>query len=226
MIIGLSGVAGSGKDLFFSLLKRKLPIIKTSLAESLKRELSDWSREHYGIDPLFCSREEKNIIRPLLVFHGVHKRHASKGRHWIKRLELEMNGIRNVRDKETGVEKHVVITDIRYDEYKNDEVSWLKDEMDGILVHISQYRKVARLNSFVQEWTPPANSEEERNDPRLKEKADYSIEWEWEAGKDRDQRRTEKHENPIVSWLNGNGSAGKTETKNSPRSMLSHLFRG
>ena len=76
MIIGLSGVAGAGKDLFYSLLEQSLPCVKASLADSLKRETSEWCKEHYGIDPLRCTREEKDIIRPFLVFHGVNKRHS------------------------------------------------------------------------------------------------------------------------------------------------------
>ena len=33
----------------------------------------------------------------------------------------------------------LVITDVRYDEYNNDEVDWLKNELGGTLVHLSQY---------------------------------------------------------------------------------------
>ena len=204
MIIGLSGVAGAGKDLFYSLLEQSLPCVKASLADSLKRETSEWCKEHYGIDPLRCTREEKDIIRPFLVFHGVNKRHSSKGRHWIKRLELELNGIRSIRHIETHVQKTVVITDIRYDEYEEDEVSWLKNEMKGILVHVSQYKNVPRLNSEKREFVAPANSEEARNAPRLKENADYSIEWERIEAENREELLKKEHIEPFISWLNKN----------------------
>ena len=178
-IIGISGVAGAGKDTFYDLLSQSIPCHKYSLADELKKEVSQWSRMHYGIDSEFCSREEKETIRPFLVFHGTTKRHASKGRHWINKLSNSM-----VKDK---VEGFKVVTDIRYDEYENDEVSWLKNELNGILVHVSQFeyrRKEAWVPSgetgtLIKKFKDPINSEEARNEPRLKEKSDYQIEWEF-----------------------------------------------
>ena len=32
-----------------------------------------------------------------------------------------------------------IVTDIRYSEYKKDEVDWVKNELNGVVVHISQY---------------------------------------------------------------------------------------
>ena len=77
-IIGISGVAGAGKDTFFNLLSQYAPCRKYSLADELKKELNQWCRMHYGIDSQTCTREEKEIIRPLLVFHGALKRQAGR----------------------------------------------------------------------------------------------------------------------------------------------------
>ena len=177
-IIGISGVAGSGKDTFFELLSARAPCRKYSLADELKKEVSQWCRMHYGIDPETCSREEKEIVRPFLVFHGVTKRHASNGRHWIDKINDRI-----IKDKVHGFK---IITDIRYDEYENDEASWLKNELNGTLIHVSQYeiKKVTSKKNWPKEeitrvFRKPANEEEARNDPRIKKKSDFNIEWEF-----------------------------------------------
>ena len=66
-VIGLSGVAGVGKDLFFQLLSKKINVRRFALADALKREASIWTYKQYGIDALNCSREEKEVIRRFLV---------------------------------------------------------------------------------------------------------------------------------------------------------------
>ena len=167
-IIGLSGVAGVGKDTFYSLLSERVPCVRFALADVLKEEVNLWCKKHYFIDPSSCSREDKEIIRPLLVTHGVIKRKQTEGRYWIEKLEQKLH--------HSNSRGFVIITDIRYDEYENDEVSWLKKEMNGLLVHISQFKKTD--DSLTNEFKAPANAEEERNNPRLIEKSDYKLEWE------------------------------------------------
>ena len=169
-IIGISGVAGSGKDTFYELLAERMPCTKYSLADELKKEVNQWCRMHYGIDSVNCSREDKENIRPFLVFHGTNKRRNTNGRHWIEKINDKI-----IKDKFNGLK---IVTDIRYDDYENDEASWLKDEIGGVLVHVSQYT-VENTHSPVRCFKEPANSEEARNDPKLKEKSDYEIEWEF-----------------------------------------------
>ena len=69
---------------------------------------------------------------------------------------------------------YAVVTDIRFDEYEEDEVYWLKNEMGGILVHISLFE----FKNGKKIFNKPANSDEASQNPRLLEKADYIIEWE------------------------------------------------
>ena len=194
MVIGLSGVAGAGKDLFFSMLSNKLNCQKFSLADALKNEVGLFSYPQYGIDPLNCSREEKNIIRPLLVLHGTFKRGQSEGRHWIEQLNKKIL-LNNINDS------IVVITDIRYDDYPKDEVFWLKKELGGVLVHISMYKELTRLNGRKKEFVQPINSEEARNDPKLKSQADYIVEWK-KAENDK-EKELEPYIDAFISWLNG-----------------------
>ena len=194
MVIGLSGVAGAGKDLFFSLLSKRLNCLKFSLADALKSEVGLFSYPQYGIDPLNCSREEKDIIRPLLVMHGTFKRSQSEGRHWIEKMNKKIL-LNNINDS------IVVITDIRYDDYPKDEVFWLKEELDGVLIHISMYEELPRLNGKHKEFVQPINKEEERNDPKLKSQADYTVEW--KKAKNDKEKELEPYIDGFISWLNG-----------------------
>ena len=170
MIIGLSGVAGSGKDTFYELLNEQMDCKRVAIADALKREANGWTLRHYGIDALTCSREDKEKIREFLVFHGLRKREATRGRYWINLASRTI--AKNAPDYTT------VITDIRYDKYENDEANWLKDELNGILVHVSMWdwyidvEEGARIKKYIT----PANAEEECNDPKLKAKADYLFE--------------------------------------------------
>ena len=114
-IIGLSGLAGAGKDLFFSILSEKINCKRFALADELKRETKPILLENYGIDPTTCSREEKEKIRDFLVFHGSFRRDETNGRYWIDRLTPSL------KNHSDGC---AVVTDIRYDEHPLDEVHW------------------------------------------------------------------------------------------------------
>ena len=177
-IIGIAGVAGAGKDTFYSLLSQRMFCKRASFADFLKKEVRPWGGDQYGIDPCTCSREEKEIIRPFLVFHGNLKRALTNGRYWIETLDMSIKASMNqgILDKAT-----LVITDVRYDEYNNDEVDWLKNELGGTLVHLSQYEweTSPKTGEKFKIFRPPVNLAEKENDPRLKEKADYVIEWEY-----------------------------------------------
>jgi len=165
--IGLSGVAGCGKntvcDIITKFLSRlDLPCKELSIANNLKKEVSETCKKLYGIDSLNCSREEKNIIRPFLVAHGQIKRNLSSGRHWINRLE-----------KELDPKKINIITDIRFSEYDKDESSWIKNEMNGVLIHISRFDNINGKRVFI----PPANEAEMINDPKVKADSDFVLNW-------------------------------------------------
>jgi hypothetical protein len=192
--VGLSGVAGSGKDLFFSMLSEKIQCERLSIADALKEEVSEFTKSSYGIDPLNCTREEKNLIRPFLVFHGTMKRNKTNGRYWINQMNNKIlkNNISN---------KIVIITDVRYDDYPKDEVYWLKKELGGYLVHISLYDDIPRLNSSIREYKLPANEEEGRNDPKLKTQADYLVDWKKAKGVVKPQLAP--FIDGFITWLDG-----------------------
>jgi len=165
--IGISGVAGCGKNtlstIIIKLLQRMgLPYRELSIANKLKQEVSCVSRELYGINSTNCTREEKNTIRPLLVAHGEIKRKLSNGRHWVEALT-----------KELAPDKINIITDVRYNQYEKDEVYWLKNEINGVLIHLSRYDEINGKRVYF----PPANDSEKANDSLVRKESDFIQNW-------------------------------------------------
>ena len=185
--IGISGVAGCGKntlsEIIIKLLKRlELPYRELSIANNLKKELSIASRELYGIDSSNCTREEKDIIRPMLVAHGCIKTKLSNGTHWTSLL-----------NKELAPEKINIITDVRFNEYEKDEVYWVKNEINGVLIHLSRYeeRELERV------YLKPANEEEKRNDPLVRKESDFCLSWKTQ----RDQTKKIISASSLLKWV-------------------------
>lgn len=199
--LGISGVAGSGKDLFFSLFKeemknRSTDVKRYALADSLKKEVADFTKEAYGIDAFNCSGKDKELIRPFLVFHGTLKRNQTKGRHWIDILQSVFDS--RGKDETPDIS---CITDIRYAKYENDEVSWLKNDLRGVLIHINQYSKPQNLSND-KVFLCGANEEERSQDPILKEAADYNLEWEKKSGSSEEiEQYTRNEVIKFIEWL-------------------------
>jgi len=167
-MIGLSGIAGSGKDLFCRMLLKEIKGTRIALADPLKEEVRGFILQEYGIDILNCALKEKNKVRDFLVFYGGIKRYESRGRYWTGKAQKKVDATNHTP----------VVTDVRYSEYKGDEVDWLKKENKGVLVHIRKYCELETAGTHVKRiYFSPPNKEETRNDPRLLEKADYCIEW-------------------------------------------------
>lgn len=165
-MIGISGVATSGKDTLFILLQKffkdhGLKMKRFALADSLKEDLAPFVEEKLNLNIFKLSPDEKELIRPILVSYGKIKRINSNGRFWIERLQkLNEFNQKNIIP---------VVTDIRYQEYPKDECSWLKEENNGILIHISRFCKGKMIL--------PANLEEDKNNKILIDRADYAFSW-------------------------------------------------
>lgn len=167
-IIGLTGVARSGKDTFYLILERflkekGLEVRRVALADELKKELSDFVEKKFKINLNKCEGQDKELIRPLMVAYGKCRRAQTEGKYWTAIVESDIKNFR----KQNIIP---IITDIRYIEYKDDEYAWLKNH-NGILIHISRKLDDGSI-------IPPANIEEKANDNKLKAVADYSICWE------------------------------------------------
>lgn len=168
MILGISGVATSGKDTLFLILQKNLAnkgivLKRAALADQLKIDLMEFCEKHIGINILKASSEEKRIIRGLMVSYGKIKREQTRGKHWTSLLQKEIDF--NLKNNIIPV-----VTDIRYAEYEEDELHWLKKMNNGVLVHVSRILQNGDL-------LPPANEEEAINDPILKKNADFKFCW-------------------------------------------------
>jgi len=63
-VVGVSGLSGAGKDLFYELCSKELEkknaiTCRIGLADELKRECRKALKSMYNIDPVSCPREEK-----------------------------------------------------------------------------------------------------------------------------------------------------------------------
>jgi len=168
-VIGISAhAARSGKDtlakcLQIILSEKGKKVVIRSLATPLKNRMAKFIKDEFDIDIFNCSDEEKSLIRSLLVAYGGARRKQTKGKFWTGLMDLEIHNL----EKE-GVD-YLIVPDIRYCEYGEDEDEWLRTK-DGVLFFISFIQKTGtRL--------PPPNEDEERNGPILEERADFKIEW-------------------------------------------------
>jgi hypothetical protein len=158
MVIGLSGVARSGKDTFFNLLEGELEKQKchrVAFADELKKDLRGLLLEEFNIDVLNIKNdEEKKLIRPLLVSYGTLAREIAPD-HWIKKISKKVE--KNYKDGLISV-----ITDVRYP----NEIDWVSSFDKSINIYIDRV------------GVGPANEEEAKNCPKLKLKSTHTITWE------------------------------------------------
>jgi len=185
--IALSGVAGCGKNTVSSIITKllgrlDLPYKELAIADNLKKELVPSSKELYGIDPSNCSRREKDLIRPVLVAHGEIKRNLSEGRHWVNQVNSKLDA-----------EKINIITDVRFNKYEKDEVYWVKNEINGVLIHVSLYN----IKNNQRVFLPPANETEFKNDLLVKKEADFILNWPFEKDKTKQILNCEK----LLKWV-------------------------
>lgn len=174
-VIGVGGCARSGKDTFASILTYKLQqagksVKRIALADPLKADVNDFLMKNLGISAFTTIPEEKLIIRPMLVWYGDAQRKRTNGRYWIDLAKKTID--------ETNYD-YYIITDIRYDVYEKDELYFLKNEVNGVLCHISKYTMLG--NPFQPDhklFVQPANDHEQENDPKIKSAAHHVIAWE------------------------------------------------
>jgi hypothetical protein len=193
-VIGVTGLARTGKNLFCDIVTKQLKEkhnmrAKTyALAYELKKDCADFVNTKLGLDVFSEKTEDKNIFRDLLVWYGATKRKQTQGRYWIELLEKRITNELEVENSLLGEPVDVVIiSDIRFAEYEKDEVFWLKNELKGSLVHISKFtygfptdgRHVRVINDKTKKiFVDPPNISEATNDPKIKAFADYKLEWE------------------------------------------------
>lgn len=136
---------------------------RIALADQLKKDLAPFIKDYIGIDILTASPEEKKAVRGLMVVYGKIKRNQTQGKHWTSIAQKEIDEC--LKNKILPI-----ITDIRYSEYKEDELFWLKNKNNGMLIHVTRINDDGSI-------IPPANHEEKVNNPILKKSADFKLKW-------------------------------------------------
>ncbi len=164
LLIGLASVARAGKDTFAALLVEHLtalgqPVSTWAFADSLKRELEPVIRTKYGISVWTQDTKEKTLIRNELVALGRRRREESNGRHWIEQIDSSVRA-----GLDAGI--HQVVKDVRYATHAADEAGWIHS-LGGKVLYIE------RMVDGVP--VPPANEEEEINDPKVRAAADLVV---------------------------------------------------
>lgn len=171
IVVGISGVARSGKNLLCELLMQNLYLEgytskPFALAADLKNDCDEFLYKKCDLNVWTDLTEDKTQFREFLVWYGNLKRKQTNGRYWIDKLD------RRISTYEGDV---AIVTDVRYDHYDKDEVHWIKEEKKGLLIHLKRFKRDD--TNFVQ-YTKPANTHESLNDNSLYEKADINITWE------------------------------------------------
>ncbi len=131
-------------------------------------------QEKLGLSSFSEKTEDKNAFREMLVWYGGVKRKQTEGKYWTGLLHEELK-------KDTNDVNF--ISDIRYVEYVDDEVFWLKKQLGGKLVHVSKYTygfpsdgRHYRINDKSKKiYTEAPNQHEALNDPKIRILADVNM---------------------------------------------------
>jgi hypothetical protein len=160
-VIGLGSIARCGKDSCFNILSKYLNAKRFSFADELKEALNPLCMKYHGISAFTQNDSAKNVLRPLMVEFGCSVR-ACNRRAWIDKVKIKMEAeLRNGYD-------YFVITDLRFDEFEDDEYSFVKKELNGLVVNVDRIMPNGKL-------LEPSNMVESRNYYKIKDKSDVSL---------------------------------------------------
>lgn len=172
IIIGVTGFARTGKDLYCNIAKNicamnGLIAKRYAFADELKREVEPFLRDLCGVDVWTNDTEIKTDIRDFLVWYGTTFWRKREPLRWVSRVETAIKNDRHI--------DVAFVSDARYP----NEGHWVHAN-EGWLVHLTKYSKVSpdggRTWNRVYQKAP--NSEEEKNDPIVKKMSDFQIVWE------------------------------------------------
>lgn len=167
LYVGIAGVARSGKDSLALEIENLIRshkgkmVYRTSLAQPLKEDCKNFIQDYLGLNVFTDNNEEKATFREFLVWYGKVKRQQTEGKYWTNLLD------QRVEQFKPDV---CIVPDIRYQQYEQDEVSWLKAKPNNVLIHL---QRIAINGEIV----PPANMDETINDSIIQNSADYKIAW-------------------------------------------------
>jgi len=151
MIIGISGTRCVGKDTAYELLTKFKTFTRYAFADALKNDLKDLVQSQFNIDIFSPSKEDKELIRPLMITYGCMWR-AKDPDHWVKKVTSQIKPF-----------EFSVIVDVRFE----NELDILKKMYGSNFVHVNIANKFA----------PEPTCEEQKHFKQIAQRADYSIEW-------------------------------------------------
>jgi hypothetical protein len=174
IIIGVTGLARTGKDLYCNIAKNILAMNglvakRYAFADELKREVEPFLRDLCGVDVWTQNTEIKTDIRDFLVWYGTTFWRKREPLRWVSRVE------QSIENDDGGFVDVALISDVRYP----NEGHWVHAK-EGWLVHLSKYTKISPNGGKTWEriYQKAPNLEEEKNDPLVKKQSDFQIEWE------------------------------------------------
>jgi len=181
-VLGLGGLAKAGKDTFVGISKNILTKngykpIRIAFADSLKEEVQVVLKDNgFKVNISNLSAEQKEEVRPILVFWGCQRRRESEGGlHWVniadKKIHKFINTIHNASDA-VGLDLNKLVFLISDCRFPN-ECEWIHKKWDGEFIHLKRYSI-----KLTKTFDPAPNEEELKNDPIIQEMADQKIEWE------------------------------------------------
>ena len=183
-IIGISGVARSGKNTFGNIaqdifIKNGYEPIQVAFADLLKNEVDHMlTNNNFNLSAYTSDSKQKENIRPLLVWWGMARRLTSNGSYWIDKVDKYILGtLQNWHAK--GYSDNIVFinTDCRF----SNEVDYIHSR-GGKIIHIKKYemREASQMEPGLSNkcYIQPPNDEERKNDPIVQKMADQKFEWE------------------------------------------------
>jgi hypothetical protein len=201
IVIGIAGYAKAGKDTFVSIAKIILERndyrpIRIAFADKLKDEVQGMLYENkFKLDIKKLAPEEKERVRPLLVFWGCQRRYESEnGLYWVDIANDWLEDI--VYECKEGGESDerivALVSDVRFP----NESKWVHESWKGQVIHLRRYKKkVIGMGhstegitySYDHEYDLAPNEEEFKQDPLVLGQADYRVEWENKGAKSSDE---------------------------------------
>ena len=202
-VIGIGGLARSGKDTFVAIAKNILrrnryAPFRIAFADKLKEEVEIMLvANNFKASVLTDDTEAKKLIRPLLVWWGCQRRQESDGGlYWVKTAE---DKIRNYYSEAKSLHSSVdpdkmvmLVSDVRFP----NEARWVHETFDGDVIHLRKYTVQSLAESpaivygvssnmeFHRVYDEAPNEEEKKQDPLVREMADQRIDWEKSSSSD------------------------------------------
>ena len=177
-LVGVSGVARSGKNLFCDMVIEELSKqgyvgTQFALADALKKDCQEFLETKCDLDVYSDDTQQKSLFREYLVWYGDLRRKQTNGRHWIETMDKTIN------QSKCDV---ALVSDVRYAHYQNDELGWVLFDHEGLLVHLRRYERTSTAvmderGNLKMEYIQPPNEHERINDPKLREGAHFKLNW-------------------------------------------------